>query len=299
MALLARPRPSVSLRRPASARFVIPCSGTRLVYLGRPLIMGVLNVTPDSFSDGGRFLDPEGAIRHGLQLAHEGADLIDIGGESTRPGSRGVSTQEELRRVIPVVQHLASTLRIPLSIDTSKAEVAARALEAGAGIVNDVTALRGEAEMASVIARHTAAVILMHMRGSPHTMQRDPRYADVVADVAAFLRDAASRAEAAGIDPSRILVDPGLGFGKTVRHNLILLQQLDRIASLGYPVVIGPSRKSFIGRTLDVDVEERLIGTLACVAHAQRCGAHLVRVHDVRAAVQLTRMLEAIEHAES
>ena len=297
MALLARPRPSTVLRHPASTRLVIPCAGARLIYRGRPLIMGVLNVTPDSFSDGGKFVDPEAAIRHGLQLAADGADLLDIGGESTRPDARSVSTEEELRRVIPVVRHLAKRARIPISIDTSKAEVAARAIGAGVVIVNDVTALRGDPQMPAVVARSRVAVILMHMRGSPQTMQCHPRYTDVVADIAAFLRDAATRAEEAGIERSRILLDPGLGFGKTVRHSLTVMRELDRFVSLGYPVVIGPSRKSFIGRTLQADVDDRLAGTLACVASAQRCGAHIVRVHDVRPAVHLIRMLDAIEHA--
>lgn len=288
------------LRVPSSARasalrLMIPCGASRLVYRGCPLIMGVLNVTPDSFSDGARFLDADAAIRQGRQLVAEGADLLDVGGESTRPGAEAVSLQEELRRVIPVVSALARTVRVPLSIDTSKAEVAAHALEAGASLVNDVTALQGDPQMAAVVARHQAAVILMHMRGTPRTMQRRPRYADIVSDVAAFLRRAAARARQAGIDRSRILLDPGLGFGKTARHNLTLMRQLNRFVSLGFPVVVGPSRKSFIGRTLNTDVSDRLAGTLACVAYAQRCGVHIVRVHDVKPAVEVVRMLAAIE----
>jgi dihydropteroate synthase len=259
--------------------------------------MGVVNVTPDSFSDGGKFLDSEAAFRHGLQLVEEGADLLDVGGESTRPGAAGISLNEELLRVLPVVQRLAKAARVPISIDTSKAEVARRALDAGATIVNDVTALRGDPAMASVIARSRASVILMHMRGSPRTMQRQPRYRNVTEDVAVFLADAARVAIAAGIDRRRILIDPGLGFGKTVTHNLALMRSLPQLASLGFPVVVGPSRKSFIGKTLDVDVADRLAGTLACVAFAQRCGARIVRVHDVRPAAQLLRMLEAIERS--
>ena len=284
-------------RRADSLHVTIPCGSTRLVDRGRPLIMGVLNISPDSFSDGGRYIDPDAAIHHGLQLAADGADLLDVGGASTRPGAPGVSMHEELRRVIPVVRQLAKRIHIPISIDTSKAEVAARALDAGAALVNDVTALRGDPQMPAVIARSQAAVILMHMRGSPQTMQRDPRYTDVVAAIVAFLRDAASRAGEAGIERSRILLDPGLGFGKTVRHNLTVMRKLDRFLSLGYPVVIGPSRKSFIGRTLQAGIDDRLAGTLACVASAQRCGAHIVRVHDVQHAVHLIRMLDAIEHA--
>ena len=278
----------------ALRRRIIPCSTTRLVCRGVPLVMGVLNVTPDSFSDGGRYVDAHDALRRGREMAQEGADLLDVGGESTRPGARPVPPDEELRRVIPVIEQLSRTVRIPLSIDTSKAEVAAQALAAGASLVNDVTALQGDARMAKVIAERRAGVILMHMRGTPRTMQRAPRYQDVVEEVAAFLAAAAARAQAAGIERAHILIDPGLGFGKTVAHNLELLRRLDRFVSLGFPVVVGPSRKSFIGKTLEVDVENRLAGTLACVAAAQRRGAQVVRVHDVRPAVQLIRMLEAI-----
>lgn len=283
----ARPRSSHSLKTP-SAR--IP-----LRFRSRPLVMGILNVTPDSFSDGGRYLRAERAMARGIQMAAEGADLIDIGGESTRPGARRVPLQEELDRVVPVVARLAKAVDVPLSIDTSKAEVARQALAAGASIINDVTALRGDPLMASVVAQARASVILMHMQGTPLTMQRRPRYHDVVVEVLAFLRSAARRAEEAGIERRRILIDPGLGFGKTVTHNLQLMAALDRFTASGYPVVIGPSRKSFIAKTLNDEAGDRLAGTLACVAAAQRAGVHLVRVHDVRPAVQLIRILEAIE----
>ncbi len=259
--------------------------------------MGVLNVTPDSFSDGGAYLDPARAAARGVQMAEEGADLIDVGGESSRPGSSRVSADEELRRVLPVIERLARAVRVPLSIDTWKAEVAARALEAGVSTVNDITALQGDPRMAEVVARRRAAVILMHMQGRPETMQQHPRYHHVVRDVKAFLRAAARRAEAAGIDRSRILLDPGLGFGKTVAHTLALMHALGELVALGLPVVIGPSRKSFIGRTLQADVEDRLAGTLACVAWAQRCGVRMVRVHDVKPVVHLLQMLEAIERS--
>lgn len=234
-------------------------------------------------------------MARGIQMAAEGADLIDIGGESTRPGARRVPLQEELDRVVPVVARLAKAVDVPLSIDTSKAEVARQALAAGASIINDVTALRGDPLMASVVAQARASVILMHMQGTPLTMQRRPRYHDVVVEVLAFLRSAARRAEEAGIERRRILIDPGLGFGKTVTHNLQLMAALDRFTASGYPVVIGPSRKSFIAKTLNDEAGDRLAGTLACVAAAQRAGVHLVRVHDVRPAVQLIRILEAIE----
>ena len=273
----------------------VPSRLRRLVVRGRPLVMGILNVTPDSFSDGGVFAGTAAAVEHGLRMASEGADLIDVGGESTRPGAEAVSAETELSRVIPVIAQLAGALRIPISVDTSKAEVAFQAIEAGASIINDVTALRGDPQMSAVAARSGASVILMHMRGTPRTMQRAPRYRDVVGEVAGFLREAAGRAEAAGIPRARILLDPGLGFGKTVEHTLVLLRSLDRLVALGYPVVVGPSRKSFIGATLDAGVEDRLAGTLACVAWAQRGKARIVRVHDVQPAVHLLKMLEAIE----
>jgi dihydropteroate synthase len=257
--------------------------------------MGVLNVTPDSFSDGGRYLTPQEAIRHATRMVEEGAEVIDVGGESTRPGSRPVSCEEELRRVIPVIETLGKRLPVPLSIDTSKAQVARCALEAGASMVNDVTALRGDPQMAAVVARAQVPVILMHMRGMPQTMQRAPRYRDVVGEVKAFLAEAIQRAHQAGIAWEQILIDPGLGFGKTVTHNLLLLRHLDALLALGRPVVIGPSRKSFIGRILDAPVDERLAGTLACVAYAARQGIHVVRVHDVKPTVQFLRMWEAID----
>jgi dihydropteroate synthase len=259
-----------------------------------PLVMGVLNVTPDSFSDGGRFLDAGAAAQRGMEMAAEGAALLDVGGESTRPGASPVPPEEELRRVIPVIRRLARAIRLPISVDTSKAEVAARALEAGASIVNDVTALRGDPRMAEVVARSRAGVVLMHMQGTPATMQRRPRYRNVVLEVAAFLRRSAARAEEAGIDRARIILDPGLGFGKSLRHNLELMNGLDALVALGYPVAVGPSRKSFIGKTLGVDIPERLEGTLACVAQAARAGVRIVRVHDVRSAVRFLRMQEAI-----
>lgn len=261
---------------------------------GRPLVMGILNVTPDSFSDGGTFLDPDLALRRGLEMAEQGADLLDLGGESTRPGAVRVSAAEELRRVLPVIERLAEAVRVPLSIDTSKAAVAAEALAAGVSIVNDVTALRGDPDMARVAARGGAAVILMHMQGTPRTMQRRPRYRNVVEDVSSFLMSAAARARSAGIPRDRILIDPGLGFGKTVAHNVALLRALSRFVSLGYPVVLGPSRKSFIGALAGGEAHERLGGTLAAVAAARRAGVRMVRVHDVQATVQFLKMLDLL-----
>jgi len=227
-------------------------------------------------------------------MMREGADVIDVGGESTRPGARSVALEEELRRVIPVVERLAPVLRVPISVDTSKAEVARQAIAAGACVVNDVTALRGDPHMADVVARGRSGLVLMHMRGAPRTMQRRPRYQNVVIEVIEFLRGAADHAARHGIHRQRILIDPGLGFGKTVSHNLALMRALREFVALGFPVVIGPSRKSFIGATLDVAVEKRLPGTLACLAAAFTHGVQMVRVHDVREAAQFFRMLEML-----
>ena len=259
--------------------------------------MGILNVTPDSFSDGGRCLEPADAIRHAERMVAEGADVIDIGGESTRPGARPVAPEEEQRRVIPVIEALAKRVPVPLSIDTSKAEVARCALDAGASMVNDVTALRGDPNMAAVIARARVPVILMHMLGTPRRMQRRPRYREVVTDVNAFLAEAIQRAERAGISSERILLDPGLGFGKTLAHNLLLLRHLDQLLALGKPVVIGPSRKSFIGRVLGTEVHERLAGTLACIGAATQRGAVMVRVHEVKPVIEFLTMGAAIADA--
>jgi dihydropteroate synthase len=244
--------------------------------------MGVLNVTPDSFSDGGRYLRAEAAIAHGLELAAEGADILDVGGESTRPGAAPVPAAEELRRVLPVIEGLtAAGVGAQISIDTSKAVVAAEALAAGAGMVNDVTALRGDPEMAAVVAGAGADCCLMHMLGEPRTMQRDPRYREVVDEVKAFLEERLEFAVAAGIGEQRILLDPGIGFGKTVRHNLELLARLEELAAIGPPVVIGTSRKSFLGRLTGRPVDQRLAGTIATCVMAFERGARVFRVHEV------------------
>jgi dihydropteroate synthase len=246
-------------------------------------IMGVINVTPDSFSDGGRYLDRSAAIAHGQELEREGADILDIGGESTRPWSEGVSAAEERRRVLPVIEGLlegGTAARI--SIDTSKAAVARDALQAGAAMVNDVTAFRGDAEMAAVVAETGVECCLMHMLGSPRTMQEDPRYEDVVSDVKAFLEERLAFAVAQGIDEERILLDPGIGFGKTRAHNLELLARLDEVAAIGRPVVIGTSRKSFLGAITGREVDDRLAGTIASNVLAYARGARVFRVHDVQ-----------------
>ena len=245
--------------------------------------MGVLNVTPDSFSDGGEWFDFEAAVEHGRGLIAEGAQLLDVGGESTRPGADPVSLEDELARVVPVVAALAGA-GAQLSVDTAKAEVARAALDAGATLVNDVTALRGDADMAALVAERGCDCCLMHMLGEPRTMQDDPRYDDVVAEVAAFLAQRAEAAMAAGVARERIMVDPGIGFGKTLAHNLQLLDRLDGIAALGFPVVLGTSRKSFLGRlTGREDPHERAVATAATSVLGLERGASIFRVHDVAA----------------
>jgi dihydropteroate synthase len=244
--------------------------------------MGVVNVTPDSFSDGGQFLDPAAAVAHGAELAAEGAVILDIGGESTRPGALPVPAEEELRRVLPVIEGIRSAVpAVAVSIDTSKAAVADAAIEAGATLVNDVTALRGDPAMAGLIAQRRVDCCLMHMLGTPRTMQRDPHYDDVVSEVKAFLEERMAFAVAGGVDERRLLLDPGIGFGKTVEHNLELLRRLDEIVALGRPVVIGTSRKSFLGRITGREVDERLAGTIATNVLAYERGARVFRVHDV------------------
>ncbi len=245
-------------------------------------IMGVVNVTPDSFSDGGRFLEPAAAIAHGLELEADGAAILDIGGESTRPGADPVSAEDELRRVLPVIDGLMSAgTSTQISIDTYKAAVAVEALRAGATIVNDVTAFRGDPEMAPVIAASGASCCLMHMLGEPRTMQDDPRYEDVVDEVKAFLNGRIEFALASGVPVERIMVDPGIGFGKTVAHNLELLRRLHELVLLGPPVVIGTSRKSFLGKLTGRDVDQRLAGTVATNVLAYAAGARVFRVHEV------------------
>lgn len=257
-------------------------------------IMGIVNVTPDSFSDGGEFFDHEKAIEHGLELVREGADVLDIGGESTRSGAAEVTLDEELRRVIPVVEALSGAA--PVSIDTTKSEVARQAVEAGAKMVNDVTALRGDPDMAGVCAGSGVEVVLMHMLGTPRTMQDNPAYGDVVAEVAEFLAVQAGVAESAGIPRESIWIDPGIGFGKTVDHNLELLKATDRFVEMNLPVLVGPSRKRFIGELAGgVPESGRIGGTIAACLAAWHGGASMVRVHDVAAVSQALRVADAIE----
>jgi dihydropteroate synthase len=255
----------------------------RTLYPGQPpLVMGIVNVTPDSFSDGGRLVGVEEAIAHGLELVRKGADLLDIGGESSRPGAQPVSPEEELRRVVPVVRGLAERTSVPLSVDTCKAVVARAVLEAGAHIINDITALAGDPDMAEVVRFSGAGVVLMHMQGTPPTMQASPTYADVVAEVAGFLQARLQAAADVGIAGPQVVLDPGIGFGKSFEHNLLLLANLDRLQQLGRPVCLGVSRKGFLGKLLDRPLEGRLAGSLAVACFALAHGnAQVLRVHDV------------------
>lgn len=273
---------------------ILAGTGLRLDLGARTHLMGVVNCTPDSFYEQSRYPDPARAVEEGLRMEAEGADLLDVGGESTRPGSEAVSLEEELRRVVPVVRELARQGRLPVSVDTTKAAVARAALEAGARVVNDVSALLFDPDMPRAVAESGAAVVLMHMRGRPRDMQEDPRYGDVVAEVGAFLRDRVRACEEAGIARAAILLDPGIGFGKTLAHNLELLRRLDELLALGRPILVGVSRKSFLGKVLDLPAEERLEGSAAAVAASILKGARMVRVHDVAAMRRVARVADAI-----
>jgi len=257
-----------------------------------PKLMGVVNVTPDSFSDGGLFLDADAAIAHGKELAHQGADILDVGGESTRPGAEEVGVEEERARVEPVVAGLAGSATV--SIDTSKAEVARAALDAGATIVNDVTALRHDPEIGALCAERDAGLVLMHMQGEPRTMQANPTYDDVVEDVKAFLAERLEASVGAGVAEERIWLDPGIGFGKNLEHNLELLRRFGELRELGRPLVVGASRKSFLGKIDGSDVDDRLGGTIAASIFAAAEGADVLRIHDVAEVAQAMKMAGAV-----
>ncbi|TMA09050.1 MAG: dihydropteroate synthase [Deltaproteobacteria bacterium] len=265
----------------------------------RTALMGILNVTPDSFSDRGRYGDAAAAIAHGIQLAREGADIIDIGGESTRPGARPVSAEEEKERVLPVLRGLRRELSIPLSIDTYKAEVAQAALEEGADVVNDISALRFDAAVASLVARERVPVVLMHMQGTPQTMQQRPSYQDVLGEVKDFLMGRIRFALESGVALDQIIIDPGIGFGKELEHNLDLLRGLSTLASLHRPLLVGPSRKAFIGKLLDLASEHRLEGSLAAAVAAVLGGANIIRMHDVKEARRAIGIADAIRFGAS
>jgi dihydropteroate synthase len=268
----------------------------RIIEIGpAALVMGIVNVTPDSFSDGGAFLDPSRAIAHGLELVRQGAHLLDVGGESSRPGAEPVSADVELARILPVIEGLRAQTDVPLSIDTTKAIVADRGLSAGAHIINDITALEGDPAMAEVVRRHRAGVVLMHMQGRPRTMQAQPSYGDVVQEVHDYLQARLQATADLGIAGSQVVVDPGIGFGKSADHNLQLVARLDALARLDRPILLGVSRKRFLGHLLGRDVHERLAGSLAVACHAMSLpGALILRVHDVSATWDAVRVFEAL-----
>jgi dihydropteroate synthase len=276
--------------------------GFKLDFNDTPCIMGILNTTPDSFSDGGRYLKFDRAVDQGMALVAAGADILDIGGESSRPFAAPVTVQEEMDRVIPVIEALAKKIAVPISIDTVKARVAQEAVRAGAAIINDISAMEHDPDMASVIVDAQVPVILMHMRGTPETMQLKPAYEDLMGEITTYLGDRVTAALDAGIPPDRIILDPGIGFGKTVAHNLMLIRHIDKIKALGYPVLMGPSRKSFVqkiltaelGRTIKADDLEAEQGTMAASIACLMNGAHIVRVHDVKTFAPMARITAAV-----
>ncbi len=278
---------------------IIEWNGKKIDFSSKTYIMGILNVTPDSFSDGGKFFEPERAVDKAVKMAEEGADIIDIGGESTRPGAKTVTVEEELRRVIPVIKGIVKKVEVILSIDTTKAKVAEEALSEGAEIVNDVSALRFDPNMASLVAKRMVPVVLMHMRGTPKTMQLNVRYNDLLSEITEFLRERISFAEKAGIDRKKIIIDPGIGFGKSLeRDNFTILRNLEEFRSLGRPLMVGPSRKAFLGHLLNLPVEDREEATAGAVAVAVMNGANIVRVHDVKKMKRVVQVVEAIKKAE-
>jgi dihydropteroate synthase len=272
----------------------------RSLALGeRTLVMGILNVTPDSFSDGGLYLDVEAAVAQATALEAAGADIIDVGGESTRPGSAGISAKEEMRRILPVLRKLRGKIRIPIAVDTSKAEVAEAAADEGAEILNDVTGLRNDPGVAQVAQRRKLGLILMHMRGTPQTMQQAPFARDVIRDVTAGLRRSLTKARNAGVAKSRLVIDPGIGFGKSHEQNCVIIQRLPELAKLGFPIMLGTSRKSFLGTALKRSGEtDRIWGTAATVAAGILQGAHIVRVHDVAEMTQVARVADVLRSPE-
>ena len=269
--------------------------GSGILPLGdKTHIMGILNVTPDSFSDGGTYLDPYKAVDKVAEMVQEGVHLIDIGGESTRPGASHVPAEEELKRIIPVIDRISKNISIPISVDTYKAEVARSAIDAGAHIINDISGLRFDPKMAEIAAKVACPVILMHIKGRPGNMQINPHYDSLIDEVMAYLEESINMAEQAGVAPEKIIIDPGIGFGKSFDHNLQLINRLDEFRILGKPILIGPSRKSFIGQILDASPEERIEGTIAAAIVALQKGAHIIRVHDVKEASKAVKVADAI-----
>ncbi len=277
---------------------VVEWPNGKLDFSRGTLVMGVLNVTPDSFSDGGQFFDTDKAVEHGLQMAAYGAAIIDVGAESTRPGAEPATADEQIKRAIPVIEALAKKTGVPISIDTHNVEVAEAALQAGAAMINDITALADE-RMGQLAVERKVPVVLMHMQGAPQTMQIEPKYDDVVGEVLDFLLAQAKKTQGFGIEKSKIFIDPGIGFGKTLEHNLLLLKNLDRFVAAGYRVLVGTSRKSFIGKlTGKEDPAERIFGTAATVALCAAAGVSIVRVHDVAEMVDVVRVTNAIRHTK-
>ena len=276
------------------ARFTIHCGDHTLELGGRTLLMGTINVTPDSFSDGGRFYKTDQAIKQGELLSSDGADILDVGGESTRPFSDPLNIEEELRRVIPVVSELVKRTSVPISIDTYKGQVARAALDVGATMINDISGLRYDPELVQLAATSQVPLVLMHMQGSPRTMQLKPHYASLLSEIIAFLEERIQFACEAGVSRDQIIVDPGIGFGKTVQHNLLLVKHLDSLTTLHRPILLGTSRKSFIGAVLDKEVTEREPGTWATVCAGIIKGAHILRVHEVSICRQMADMVDAI-----
>ena len=262
-------------------------------------VMGILNVTPDSFSDGGRYLEVDKAVEHAVEMAREGADIIDVGAESTRPYSKKVSSHEELDRVIPIIEILSKELIIPISIDTCKAVVAQESLKAGASIINDISSLRFDPNMASIAAQAEVPLVLMHMKGTPQGMQKNPVYNNVISEILDFLKDSIKRSKEAGVKEDLIIVDPGIGFGKTVNNNLEIIRELSRFGSLKRPVLLGTSNKAFIGYMLDKAAHERGTGTMATIAAGVMNGAHIVRVHNVKKAVETVKVIDAIKRGRA
>lgn len=279
---------------PERNKFVLPCGPSPIELGARTVIMGIVNVTPDSFSDGGIFYSTDAAVKHALGMVDAGADIVDVGGESTRPGSEPVSEEEELRRVIPVIKEIRSASRVTISVDTCKPKVAEKAIEAGADIVNDITGFQGDLRLARVVALNRVPAVLMHIRGTPRTMQHNTEYRNLFGEILDYLLRSIELAVQAGCSEDSLVIDPGIGFGKAYRHNLEILQRLPELASLGRPILVGPSRKSFIGLTLGLPPGERLFGTVAAAAIAAWNGAHILRVHDVEPVRQVLDMVDAI-----
>lgn len=288
-----------TLKNISKTQYAIRCRKRTMTLGKRTLLMGVLNVTPDSFSDGGLFFDKEKAISHGLRLVEEGADIIDIGGESTKPGSKPLELDEELRRVIPVIKSVSAEVDVPISIDTYKSTVAQKAIEAGAEMINDISGLNFDPSLAKVASKEDIPLVLMHIRGTPETMQKNVHYDSLFSEILQYLKDSIQRAESAGLDPRQIIIDPGIGFGKTVEDNLLIIKNLHEFRILGKPILLGTSRKNFIGKILNAEVGERLEGTLSSITVGVLNGANIIRCHDALQAKRAIAVADAIRLAGS